>query len=273
MDIAIIQQIGEAELRFGIFAGVLVIMGLLELVLPRRSLDAPKARRWLTNLAIVVIDSAVLRIFFPILAVGVAAVVSARGWGLFSLVDWPLWLETVLCVILLDMAIYGQHVASHKIPILWQVHKVHHSDRDFDVTTAIRFHPIEIALSMLYKFAVILVLGAGPLSVFLFEILLNATAMFNHANFRLPLALDAVVRQVLVTPDMHRVHHSVVRRETDSNYGFNLSVWDRMFGTYIPQPGAGHDGMEIGLKEYRDFKPVQLVWSLLLPFKKKDSEK
>ncbi len=267
-----IQQIGEAELRFGVFAGVLIIMGLLELVLPRRPLEAPKARRWFTNLAIVVVDSAVLRIFFPILAVGVAVAVSSRGWGLFALVDWPLWLETVLCVILLDMAIYGQHVASHKIPMLWRVHKVHHSDRDFDVTTAVRFHPVEIALSMLYKFAVILALGAGPLSVFLFEVLLNATAMFNHANVKLPRALDAILRRFIVTPDMHRVHHSVMTHETDSNYGFNLSIWDRMFGTYIAQPAAGHDAMEIGLREYRDFKPVQLVWSLLLPFRNSDKD-
>lgn len=261
-------QIGDGPLRLGVFFGVLVAMALLELLLPMRDLEAPKTRRWLTNFAIVGLDTAMLRLLFPILAVGVAAEVTRRGWGLFSLVDLPVWLESLICVILLDLAIYGQHVASHKMPILWRVHKVHHSDRDIDVTTAIRFHPVEIALSMIYKFAVIAVLGAGPWAVLLFEVLLNATAMFNHANIRLPGPLDAVVRLVVVTPDMHRVHHSVYRRETDSNYGFNLSVWDRLFGTYIPQPAHGHTGMSIGLKSYRDFSPTRLWWSVSLPFRR-----
>ncbi len=261
-------QIGDGPLRLGVFFGVLVGMALLELLLPMRDLEAPKTRRWLTNFAIVGLDTAMLRLLFPILAVGVAAEVTRRGWGLFSLVDLPVWFEALICVILLDLAIYGQHVASHKIPLLWRVHKVHHSDRDIDVTTAIRFHPVEIALSMIYKFAVITVLGAGPWAVLLFEVLLNATAMFNHANIRLPGPLDAVVRLVVVTPDMHRVHHSVHRRETDSNYGFSLSVWDRLFRTYVPQPEDGHTGMSIGLEQYRDFSPARLWWSLSLPFRR-----
>ncbi len=254
----------ESSLRLGVFAGVLAVMGLWELAMPRRDLVAPKARRWLTNFAIVFIDTALLRIAFPILAVGVAAWTTTADWGLFNRLDWPLWIEVVLCIALLDLAIYAQHVASHKIPILWRVHQVHHADRDFDVSTAVRFHPIEILLSMLWKFLVILALGPTPLAVFLFEVLLNATAMFNHANVRLPRALDAVLRLVLVTPDMHRVHHSVEQDETDSNYGFNLSIWDRIFKTYIPQPAAGHEAMEIGLQEYRDMAPTRLGWSLML---------
>ncbi len=264
MDMLVIDPSTESSLRLGIFVGVLAVMGLWELVMPRRDLVAPKARRWFTNFAIVLIDTALLRIAFPILAVGLAAWTTKAGWGLFNWLDWPVWIEVILCVALLDLAIYAQHVASHKVPILWRVHQVHHADRDFDVSTAVRFHPVEILLSMLWKFVVILALGPASLSVFLFEVLLNATAMFNHANVRLPLALDAVLRLVLVTPDMHRVHHSVEHNETDSNYGFNLSIWDRMFKTYIPQPSAGHEAMEIGLKEYRDMAPTRLGWSLML---------
>ena len=257
----------ESATRLIVFCAVLAVMGLWEFALPRRDRVAPKARRWVTNFAIVAIDTAVLRIAFPILAVGLAAEVSLRGWGLFGWLDWPGWLEVILCIVILDFAIYLQHVASHKIPALWALHKVHHADRDFDVSTAIRFHPVEIALSMLWKFVVVIALGASPLSVFLFEVLLNATAMFNHANVRLPLAVDAVVRLFVVTPDMHRVHHSVIRKETDSNYGFNLSIWDRLCGTYQAQPEAGHDNMTIGLSEYQDMRPTQLGWSLALPFR------
>ena len=258
----------EAIIRMGIFAGVFVVMALAELALPRKQRMQPRTTRWFTNLGLVVLDTLALRLLFPVMAVGMADIAATRGWGLFAWTDLPFLLEVGLAAILLDLAIYGQHIASHKIPLLWRVHRVHHADRDIDLTTGIRFHPVEIILSMLYKFAVIIVLGAPALGVFIFEVLLNGSAMFNHANFKLPRPIDRVLRQLFVTPDMHRVHHSVIHRETDSNYGFNLSVWDRLFGTYIDQPEKGHETMTIGLRAYQDDKPSQLLWSLILPFRR-----
>lgn len=258
----------EPAIRLICFFGVLLVMALFEIVAPRRDLVLAKYKRWFTNLALVAIDTVALRVLFPILAVGMAEVASARGWGLFAFTDLPLWIEITAAVILLDLAIYGQHVASHKVPILWRVHKVHHADRDIDVTTGLRFHPVEICLSMLYKFVVIIALGAPAFAVFLFEVLLNGTAMFNHSNVKLPKPLDRLVRLAVVTPDMHRVHHSIIRREHDTNYGFNLSIWDRMFGTYIDQPSKGHEGMTIGLEPYQTEKPARLDWALALPFKR-----
>ncbi len=257
----------EGLIRLSIFGGVFAAMALLEMLMPRKDRTQPRSTRWFTNIGIVVLDTLTLRLLFPILAVGVAAYSTAHGWGLLNLMDLPFWLEVLIAAVLLDFAIYWQHVASHKIPILWQVHRMHHADRDFDVTTGTRFHPIEIVLSMLYKFVVIIILGAPALGVFVFEVLLNGSAMFNHANWRMPLWADRIVRRLFVTPDMHRVHHSVHGNETDSNYGFNLSVWDRMFGSYIDQPRDGHDGMTIGLKDFQSDRPSNLLWCLLLPFK------
>ncbi len=257
----------EALVRLAAFGGIFAVMAVWELAMPRRERVQPRGRRWLTNLAMVAIDTLALRLLFPILAVGVAMEASAQGWGLFALTALPSWLEVALAVIALDLAIYAQHVAFHKVPILWAVHKVHHADRDIDVTTGIRFHPVEICLSMLIKFAVVVALGAPALGVFLFEVLLNGTAMFNHANLRLPAPVDRIVRLLVVTPDMHRVHHSVRMAETDSNYGFNLSVWDRLFATYVPQPRDGHLGMRIGLADCQTDEPSRLGWSLLLPFR------
>ena len=259
----------ESPIRLSVFAGVFALMAVLEMSMPRKERTEPVPRRWFTNIGIVVVDTLALRLLFPILAVGVAGVATAKGWGLFALVDLPFWFEVLISAVLLDLAIYGQHVASHKVPILWLVHRMHHADRDIDVTTGARFHPVEIVLSMLYKFVVIIALGAPALAVFIFEVLLNGSAMFNHANWRMPLWLDRIVRTVFVTPDMHRVHHSIHERETDSNYGFNLSIWDRMFGTYIDQPKDGHDGMTIGLKPYQDSKPSNILWCLMLPFRGK----
>ena len=259
----------EGAIRLSVFAGVFLVMALLEMAMPRKDRTQPRTTRWFTNFAIVAIDTLAVRLLFPILAVGVASVATANGWGLFALIDWPYWLEVLLCAVLLDLAIYGQHVASHKVPILWMVHRMHHADRDIDVTTGARFHPVEIVLSMLYKFVVIIALGAPALAVFVFEVVLNGSAMFNHANWRMPLWLDRIVRQVFVTPDMHRVHHSIRSHETDSNYGFNLSIWDRIFRTYIDQPQDGHDKMTIGLTAFQDDRPSSLLWCLVLPFRKK----
>ena len=256
----------ELLARLGLFIGTFALMALLEWRWPRRPLRAPKAQRWLTNVGLVVLNSAFLRLVFPVLAVGTALYARNRGWGLFNLVDLPVWLEIILAVGLLDLAIYAQHVAAHKIPLLWRLHQVHHADPDIDLTTGARFHPLEIAFSMLYKMAVVIVLGAHPLAVIIFEIILSSAAMFNHANFALPDWLDRKLRPFIVTPDFHRVHHSVIPRETDSNYGFNLAIWDHLFHTYTAQPKEGHLGMTIGLKQYPGLEPARLDWCLTRPF-------
>ena len=265
--------IGQSDgaIRLAIFVSVFLVMALIELGWPKRPLIVSKRRRWLTNVGIAVAGSVVLRLM-AMLAVPVAAIAAAfyagqHHIGLLNQVSWPEWIKIVVALLVLDLAIWVQHLASHKVPLFWRLHKVHHADRDIDVTTAVRFHPVEIALSMLWKIVVVVPLGAPPLAVFLFEVILNACAMFNHANIALPARLDGIVRLAVVTPDMHRVHHSVLRREHDSNYGFNLSLWDRLFRTYTAQPKAGHQGMTIGLTPYQTEDPVRLGWSLWLPFR------
>ena len=256
--------------RLGVFVGLFVLFATLEALAPRRARSQPRSARWFTNLSIVVLDTLALRalaIALPLLAVGAAVDAGRMGWGLFNALDWPLWLEVVLAILILDLAIWAQHLVTHKVPILWRFHRVHHADRDFDVTTALRFHPVEILASMMLKIGLVYLLGPAALAVLLFEIILNGTAMFNHSNLRLPLWLDRAVRLVLVTPDMHRVHHSIHRHEHDSNYGFALSVWDRIFRTYRPKPEAGHDLMTVGL-EWQDERPSRLGWALMLPFRK-----
>ena len=260
----------ELILRLAVFLGLFALFAALETLAPRRPRQQPRATRWFTNLSLVVLDTLALRalaIALPFLAIGAAIDAWRMGWGLFNLLDWPLWLEVLLTILLLDLAIWAQHLVTHKVPILWRFHRVHHADRDFDVTTALRFHPVEILASMGLKIGLVYILGPQAIAVVLFEVILNGTAMFNHSNLRLPLWLDQLVRLVLVTPDMHRVHHSIHRHEHDSNYGFALSVWDRIFRTYRPMPEAGHEGMVIGL-EWQDEKPSQLGWALLLPFRK-----
>lgn len=256
----------QATLRLSIFFGVFVLMACLELLLPKKQRALPRGQRWLTNWSLVVINSLSVRLIVPILAVSVAQYASNAGFGLLNVIQLPLWAKCLLAVILLDMLIYWQHVASHHVPVLWRVHRVHHADRDIDVTTGARFHPIEIVLSMLYKFVCIALLGAPALAVFIFEVILNASAMFNHSNIRLPKKMDSHMRKIVVTPDMHRVHHSVLMPETNSNYGFFLSIWDRIFKTYISQPKHGHEQMIIGLADYQNDKPASLFWSLKNPF-------
>ncbi len=261
----------EALIRLSVFAGLFALFAGLEAWAPRRIRTQPRKTRWVTNWAITIIDTVTLRalaLAMPLLAVGAAVDAGANGWGLFNALSWPAWVEVLIAILILDLAIWAQHLVTHKIPLLWRFHRVHHADRDIDVTTAIRFHPVEIAFSMLLKIGLVYLMGSSALAVILFEIILNGTAMFNHANIRLPLPLDAALRRVLVTPDMHRVHHSVHRREHDSNYGFSLSIWDRMFGTYIAQPEAGHDDMTIGL-QWQDDRPSKLGWALSLPFFRK----
>ena len=262
--------------RLAIFLGVLLVMAANELLWPKRKLSVSKGRRWLTNLGIAGIDTLVLRgmalLAVPVAAVAAAYVAQTRGLGLLNQVAWPNWLKLIVSLLVLDLAIWAQHLVSHKVPLFWRLHQVHHADRDIDVTTAVRFHPVEIALSMLWKIVVVVPLGAPPLAVFLFEVILNACAMFNHANIALPGWLDAPLRLAVVTPDMHRVHHSVLRREHDANYGFNLSLWDRLFRTYVAEPDGGHLGMTIGLTPYQSEAPARLSWSLLLPFASESAE-
>jgi sterol desaturase/sphingolipid hydroxylase (fatty acid hydroxylase superfamily) len=256
----------EPLLRFGFFAGILVLTATAEWLAPRRRLTAKKPLRWASNLGLVFLNGVVARFLFPIGAVGLALFAEENNWGLFNYIGAPHWLAVGLCVIGFDLAIYLQHVMFHAVPILWRLHMVHHADLDFDVTTGLRFHTIEIVLSMVIKLAVVALLGAPALAVLIFEIALNATAMFNHANLRLPALLDRTLRWIVVTPDMHRVHHSVAPVETNSNFGFNFPWWDFLFDTYRAQPAAGHEKMTIGLAQFRDDRVAQLHWMLLLPF-------
>jgi sterol desaturase/sphingolipid hydroxylase (fatty acid hydroxylase superfamily) len=241
----------EPLLRGSVFALVLLAMMVVEYLAPRRTQPQYRGRRWPNNLGIVVLNTFLLRVLFPLGAVGVAAMAGQRGFGFFNATQAPNWLSIPVSLLLLDLAIYAQHVVFHRVTWLWRLHRMHHTDTALDVTSGARFHPCEILLSMLFKVAVVLALGVAPLAVLWFEVVLNATAMFNHANVKLPLALDRVLRRVVVTPDMHRVHHSIIREETDSNFGFNLPWWDWLFGTYRSQPHAGHGAMTIGLSEFR----------------------
>lgn len=263
----------ETIVRLSAFAGIFLIMAVLEVTMPRKKRVLAKGKRWFTNISLVIVDTLALRLTMPILAVGMADYAAGRGWGLLALIDLPIWAEIIIAFLLLDMLIYAQHIAFHKVPILWRFHKVHHADRDLDVTSGARFHPVEAVISMAYKLLCIALIGPAAMAVFLFEVILNASSMFHHANFRLPLALDRVLRRVIVTPDMHRVHHSTIERETNSNYSFFLTIWDRIFGTYVAQPEKGHDEMTVGLYEYQDGKPGNLIWSLLVPFtRNRDAE-
>jgi len=258
----------EPAVRLSAFLGIFAVMALWELVGPRRRLTTSKGARWFANLGITVVNTVVVRLIFPAAAVGMAVVAADRGWGVLNQVSAPVAITIVGAVLFLDLAIYLQHVMFHAVPMLWRLHMVHHADLDIDVTTGLRFHPVEIVLSMLIKLAVVLFLGPPVVAVMIFEVLLNATAMFNHGNIRLPAALDRVLRLIVVTPDMHRVHHSVELDETNSNFGFNLPWWDRLCGTYRAQPRAGHTGMTIGLSDYRDVRQVtRLPGMLMLPFK------
>ncbi len=257
----------EATLRIAFFLGVLGIMALAEAALPRRRREIPRLLRWTSNLGIVVLDTLILRLVFPVVAVGLALTAAERGWGLFNVFDVPGWLAFVASLLVLDLAIYLQHVMFHAVPALWRLHRMHHADLEIDVTTGLRFHPLEILLSMVLKLAVVAVLGPPAVAVLVFEVLLNATAMFNHANFKLPLALDGVLRWVVVTPDMHRVHHSIHPDETNSNFGFNLPWWDRLLGTYTAQPREGHEAMTIGIEQFRTRRDLWLDRMLVQPLK------
>ncbi len=254
-------------IRIGFFLGILIIMGTWEFIAPRRMLTLSRPARWVGNLGIVFLNSLILRILFPAGAVGIALFAHDHEWGIFNYFAVSYATAVILSVVILDLAIYFQHIMFHAVPALWRLHRVHHADLDFDVTTGGRFHPFEIILSMLIKFAIVALLGAPALAVIIFEVVLNLTAMFNHSNVRLPLAVDRIIRRVIVTPDMHRVHHSILEYETNSNFGFNLSVWDRIFGTYRDQPTDGHQKMTIGIRGFRKPHQANRLWAMLtIPF-------
>ena len=256
----------EPVIRLGFFLGILVTMFLWELIAPRRPLTTSKIARWLSNLGLVLIDSVIVRLAFPAGLAGIAFLAQQRGWGIFNFFELPFLVKIVLGVLIFDLTVYLQHVMFHSAPLLWRLHMVHHSDMDIDVTTGIRFHPIEIILSMGIKMAVVFLTGAPPLSVLVFEIILNGTSMFNHGNVRYPQQIDSFLRLIVVTPEMHRVHHSTIRWETNSNLGFNFPWWDKLFGTYRPQPAKGHLEMTIGLDQYKEPQKLTFFWLIVLPF-------
>jgi sterol desaturase/sphingolipid hydroxylase (fatty acid hydroxylase superfamily) len=256
----------ELWIRLGFFFGILVIMYLWELIAPRRPLTTSKSARWFSNLGLVLIDSVIVRLAFPAGLAGVAFLAQQRGWGLLNPFELSTLLKIVFSVLILDLAIYLQHVMFHSTPLLWRLHMVHHSDMDIDVTTGVRFHPIEILLSMGIKIAVVVLIGAPPASVLIFEIILNGTSMFNHGNVRYPQPIDPFLRLIVVTPEMHRVHHSTIRWETNSNLGFSFPWWDRLFGTYRNQPAKGHLDMIIGLDQYKEPQKLTFLWLIALPF-------
>ncbi len=261
----------EPTLRLAAFLGVFAVMMLWEVACPRRRREIPRVIRWTNNLALVVLDTAILRLTFPFLAVGLAVMAEERGWGLFNNIGAPAWAAIIVSMLLLDLAIYLQHVMFHAVPGLWRLHRMHHADLDFDATTGLRFHPVEILISMGIKLAVVAALGPPAVAVLLFEVLLNATSLFNHANIDLPRPIDRILRLIVVTPDMHRVHHSSEPVETNSNYGFNLPWWDRLLGTYRAQPAKGHDDMEIGIEQFRTRRDLWLDRMLIQPFRGKAS--
>jgi sterol desaturase/sphingolipid hydroxylase (fatty acid hydroxylase superfamily) len=255
----------EPLIRLSFFLGVLIAMAVWELAAPRRRREIPRLLRWTNNLGLVAVDTILVRLTFPIVAVGLALIAEQRGWGFFNTFAVPAWLAVLASVMVLDLVIYLQHVMFHAVPALWRLHRMHHADLEFDVTTGLRFHPVEILLSMGLKLAVVAALGPPAIAVLIFEVLLNATAMFNHSNIRIPLKLDRLLRWIVVTPDMHRVHHSIHPSETNSNFGFNLPWWDKLLGTYRPQPKDGHDAMTIGIEQFRTHRDLWLDRMLIQP--------
>lgn len=257
----------EPAIRMAVFFSILIGMAAWELAAPQRRVEIPRLVRWSNNLGLVALDALLVRFLFPVVAVGLAVIAQENGWGLLNQLSIPTWIITILAVLALDFAIYLQHVLFHAVPALWRLHRVHHADLEFDVTTGVRFHPLEIVISMAIKLLLILALGPSAIAVLVFEILLNGTSLFNHSNVRLPPKLDAALRLFIVTPDMHRVHHSILPSETNSNFGFNLPWWDWILGTYLAQPSAGHTGMTIGIEQFRTRRDLWLDRLLFQPFR------
>jgi sterol desaturase/sphingolipid hydroxylase (fatty acid hydroxylase superfamily) len=256
----------EVFIRLSFFCGIFLFMAVWEIITPRRSLSNPRGTRWFNNLTLTFLNSMIIRWIFHITAIGCALYSREHNWGIFNVLEIPKWATGIMSIVVLDLTIYAQHVFFHKIPLFWRLHRMHHTDIDIDVTTGARFHPVEIIISMGIKMAIIVILGAPAWSVLMFEVLLNATSMFNHSNVFMNYRIDKFLRTFLVTPDMHRVHHSVIMQETNSNFGFSFPYWDHLFGTYRDQPASGHEVMTIGLANYRDQKWLTLPWMLAVPF-------
>lgn len=258
----------DTTIRLTAFLGVIGLVASWEVLNPRRPLGIPRSRRWLANLSVAALDALVVRTLFSTGAVGIALVAANQGWGILNSVHWPIWVEGMLAFAVLDFAIYLQHILFHRVSGLWRFHMVHHADPDSDVTTGLRFHPVEMVLSMLIKLVAAVFVGASPVSVLIFEIVLNASSMFNHGNVRIPQAVDRVLRWIVVTPDMHRIHHSILQQEANRNFGFNLPWWDHLFGTYRANPVHPQEGMTLGLKQFRSPACLTLLNILMLPFRR-----
>lgn len=260
----------DTILRLTFFLSILIILIMAEILFPKKKRIHNRKDRWITNGLITLINTAsvnIVHIAIPLIAIVAAIDVSNGKMGLFNIINFPIWIEIILTVIILDFIIWGQHLLSHKIPFVWRFHRMHHTDRDLDVTTAVRFHPFEIIFSMFIKITSIYILGASAIAVIIFEIMLNGMAMFNHANLRIPFRIENILRKFIVTPNLHRIHHSIYIDEHNKNFGFSLSIWDKIFKCYLDQPRDGHKDMKLGLKWQND-KPTKLGWSLWIPFKK-----
>ncbi len=262
----------ETLIRLGIFIAVFVLLVSVETLFPRRPRHISRARRWPANVAISLLNQAFIRLVLPASAIGLAVTTEDNGWGLLGQVALPSWVEVLAAILILDLVIYLQHRAFHAVPVLWRFHLMHHADVEFDVTTGIRFHPVSVLVSMVIKLLAVLVVGAAPVAVLAFEVLLNATSLFNHSNLKIPASVDRVLRWFVVTPDMHRVHHSSDPAETNRNFGFNFPWWDRLFRSYRAQPTLGHAEMEIGLNQFREARELRLDRMLLQPFRHRTGE-
>jgi len=258
----------ETEIRIGCFLGIFIVIAIIEIVVPRRPLIVKKSLRWFGNLSVQLVNGVIPRLLFPILPVGMAALCTQKGWGLLNTVPLPAAAAILLSLLVLDLAIYAQHILFHRVDLFWRLHRMHHTDMDLDLTSALRFHPLEIVISLLIKMAVVASLGPPAVAVLIFEVILNGMAMFNHGNFKILEKLDACLRKIIVTPDMHLVHHSIVRQESNHNFGFNISWWDRLFGTYQAEPSAGREGMIIGLTGFLDVRYARFLKMILNPFEK-----
>ncbi|MGI9316513.1 MAG: sterol desaturase family protein [bacterium] len=262
----------EATLRLSAFFMVLILLICLEFVFPRRRLILPRLHRWISNIGISLINTAFVKLVFPFAGLSAAILAQQKQWGLLNQVEMPLWMGVILFLLIFDLTIYLQHRLFHAVPFLWRLHRMHHTDVDYDVTTGNRFHPVSILLSTIIKFLLVIMMGAAPVAILIAEVLLNATSMFNHSNLKLPVGLDRILRKFIVTPDMHRIHHSVVVSEHSHNFGFNFPWWDRLFGTYIAEPSLGHETMKIGIEGFRNQKSANLLWLLIQPLFKPDEE-
>lgn len=256
----------ESYIRLGSFLAIFALLTIWEISSPKRKLLQLRYFRWFCNIGLITISSILVRFIIPTAAVGIALHVEQEQLGFLNLYELPFIVKFILAFVLMDLAIYFQHVMFHALPLFWRFHRVHHSDLDCDITTGLRFHPFEMIISIIFKFLIITSIGAPVLAVVFFEIILNAASMFTHSNIKIPSVIESMVRWFIVTPDMHRIHHSIKENETNSNFGFFISIWDRLLGTYIHEPAQGHVNMQIGLRKFREPKWQNLRWLIYLPF-------